>query len=82
MPSGAFSHRDTFRALGRLIVERQVVSTESTLSAIAELMAFRHVATKIYGFLIDEAKLDVIVARINTEHTSIMLIVRRLLESV
>jgi hypothetical protein len=82
LPSGALSHCDIFRVFERLLTKQQVEIEEKTLRAIAEFMAFRHVATKIYGFLTDEAKLNVIVARIGVEHTNIVLIVQQLLASI
>ena len=49
------------QALEAMAVDYQVTLEPRTLRICLELMAFRHVATKIYGFLIDEAKLAVIV---------------------
>jgi len=54
----------------------------STLNTVLELMAFRHVATKIYGFLIDDDKLEVIVGRIRNEHDNISKLVSQVLETV
>jgi len=71
--SGAFSHRDTLRTLEVIAGEYEVdldphtLQNPHTLQICLELMAFRHVATKIYGFLIDEAKLIVIVSNPNSE---------------
>jgi len=45
-------------------------------------MAFRHVATKIYGFLIDDDKLEVVVDRIKNEHDNISKLVSQVLEAV
>jgi hypothetical protein len=45
-------------------------------------MAFRHVATKIYGFLIDEAKLAVIVSRVEDSHDNIIALIEDLLREV
>ena len=46
--SGPFSHRDTLKAFEQLVMERQIRTDEDTLLIIENLMAFRHVATKIY----------------------------------
>jgi len=70
-PSGAFSHRDTLRTFDSFITDMELQVSQETMGFIVELMAFRHVATKIYGFLIDESKLEVIVSRIQAEHTAI-----------
>lgn len=69
--SGAFSHRDTLRSFGEVVSARLPVD-DDTIVVLEELMAFRHVATKIYGFLIDREKLDVIVADILRCHSRIV----------
>ena len=81
-PSGSFSHRETLKALEVLVAEYQVTVEQETLMICLELMAFRHVVTKIYGFLIDEAKLDVIVNRIENSHAKIIALVEDLLGEV
>ncbi len=53
---------------------------DHTRQTLLELMAFRHVATKIYGFLIDENKLQLIISRITTEHENIRLLILRILQ--
>ncbi len=58
IPSGPFSHRDTLRAFETFVYERRLITPEKNLQIIENLMAFRHVATKIYGFLIDATKLS------------------------
>ncbi len=55
--SGPFSHRDILKTFEALLNERRVTPDEELLKIVENLMAFRHVATKIYGFLIDAAKL-------------------------
>ncbi len=70
-PAGAFSHPDAFRALNKLLSEYEIDFDEALPGVILELMAFRHVATKIYGFLIDEVKLYVIVEKIEQSHIEI-----------
>lgn len=81
-PSGPFSHRDAVQALEAMAVDYQVTLEPRTLRICLELMAFRHVATKIYGFLIDEAKLAVIVSRVEESHDRIIEIVENLLLEV
>ncbi|MGD1853349.1 MAG: nucleotidyltransferase family protein [Leptolyngbyaceae cyanobacterium] len=71
LPTGKFSHRDTLRQFGSLLSERNIAGSQETVVIITNLMAFRHVATKIYGFLIDAEKLNVIVEDINTHHSEI-----------
>ena len=68
---GAFSHKETVKNFNELISKLNITANQSTLNAILELMAFRHVATKIYGFLIDRDKLEVVVRRIKNEHNNI-----------
>lgn len=48
IPSGPFSHRDTLKALLSITGEKDV--DKNTIKVIENLMAFRHIATKIYGF--------------------------------
>ncbi len=81
-PSGPFSHRDAVQALEAMAVDYQVTLEPRTLRICLELMAFRHVATKIYGFLIDEAKLAVIVSRVEESHDRIIELVENLLLEV
>ncbi len=71
IPSGPFSHRDTLRTFEVLIRERQVDVDDEVLEIIENLMAFRHVATKIYGFLIDWSKLESIINEIEENHRRI-----------
>ena len=70
------------QALEAMAVDYQVTLEPRTLRICLELMAFRHVATKIYGFLIDEAKLAVIVSRVEESHDRIIELVENLLLEV
>ena len=81
LPTGKFSHRDTLRQFNILLSERNITDSQETVVIITNLMAFRHVATKIYGFLIDAEKLNVIVEDINTHHSEIEKIFYKLLET-
>ncbi|NEP20031.1 MAG: hypothetical protein F6J97_24610 [Leptolyngbya sp. SIO4C1] len=71
LPTGKFSHRDTLRQFDILLNKRNVAGFQETVIIITNLMAFRHVATKIYGFLIDADKLNAIVGDINIYHSEI-----------
>jgi len=81
-PSGAFSHKETLINFNDLVRILNISADQSTLNTVLELMAFRHVATKIYGFLIDDDKLEVVVDRIKNEHENISELVRQVLEAV
>lgn len=41
------------------------------IETIEDLMAFRHVATKIYGFLVNNAKLQAIIDKVVENHANI-----------
>jgi hypothetical protein len=51
--------------------ERHITVDEELLKVIETLMAFRHVATKIYGFLIDANKLGFVIRDIETSHSQL-----------
>ena len=82
IPTGKFSHRDTLRQFDRLLNERSIADFQETVVVITNLMAFRHVATKIYGFLIDSNKLEAIVEDISTQHREIEKMFHKLLETL
>ena len=82
LPSGQFSHRDTLKCFDSFILNTGLQNTNDTMSLIANLMAFRHVATKIYGFLIDEAKLNVVVSDIELNHQIIETLFRDLIANI
>lgn len=67
-PMGASSHRDTLRGFERLLFDKQLSPSQEILEAIENFMAFRHVATNIYGFLVDWKKLQAIVTEIQRVH--------------
>ena len=81
MPTGKFSHRDTLRRFDRVLSERAVADFQETVAVVTNLMAFRHVATKIYGFLIDADKLNTIVEDISDRHSDIERMFSQLLET-
>ena len=81
LPTGKFSHRDTLRRFASLLKDRDVSDSDETVPVITNLMAFRHVATKIYGFLIDSDKLSTIVEDINSNHGKIENIFHQLLKT-
>lgn len=68
VPTGPSSHRDTLRLFRNILEEQGVDFAEDVMRFIEEMMAFRHVATKIYGFLLDWNKLKVIVEEAETMH--------------
>lgn len=68
VPTGPTSHRDTLRLFESTLQEYSISSPRDVLRFIEDMMAFRHVATKIYGFLIDWNKLKVIVDEIDVKH--------------
>lgn len=69
IPSGPFSHRDVLKAFLSLANGRVV--DKDTIEVIENLMAFRHIATKIYGFLINWDKLKFIINEIEKNHDKI-----------
>ena len=71
IPSGPFSHRDTLKTFETFVNERSILANEKSLQIIENLMAFRHVATKIYGFLIDANKLSFVIRDIEEHHDRI-----------
>lgn len=71
IPSGQFSHRDTLKSFEALIAQKAIGADEEIIKTIENLMAFRHVATKIYSFLIDWDKLQVIIDDIENNHQQI-----------
>lgn len=77
-PAGAASHRDALRQFARLCEEIQIPLNEEVFAIMTELMGFRHVATKIYGFLIDHERLNDLVIIINEKH----LVLRQVIEQV
>jgi len=82
IPSGQFSHRDTLRVFETWVSDRGIEVDEETIKVIENLMAFRHVATKIYGFLVDWDKLQVIVSDIEANHKLIKQLFTRVLDAI
>ena len=82
IPSGQFSHRDTLRAFEAWVSGRGIDAGEGTIEIIENLMAFRHVATKIYGFLIDWNKLQVVVSDIEANHNLVKRLFVRVLDAI
>ncbi|GAB4440509.1 MAG: hypothetical protein Fur0044_36980 [Anaerolineae bacterium] len=71
IPAGQFSHRDTLKSFEALIAQKVIKADEEVIKTIENLMAFRHVATKIYSFLIDWNKLQIIIDDIEKNHQQI-----------
>jgi predicted nucleotidyltransferase len=71
IPTGPFSHRDTLRTFYAVANDRGFKVDEKSSTVIENLMAFRHVATKIYSFLVDWEKLEGIIDDIKGNHQNI-----------
>jgi hypothetical protein len=67
-PSGAATHKDTLRLFEEIATRQGVVIDKSQIDYLVQLMGFRHIATKIYGFLIDHARLILLVESIEQNH--------------
>lgn len=67
IPTGAFSHRDTIKMFYTTFAEMRIGL--EVVKAIDDLMGFRHVVTKIYGFLLDWDRLRRVVDQIAKFHT-------------
>ena len=81
-PSGPFFHRDILKIFEKLVRESGIECEESLFNAIEDLMAFRHVATKIYGFLLDWDKLKFVISEIETYHGKIRQFFLAILETL
>ncbi|MCS6886832.1 MAG: hypothetical protein NZQ09_01380 [Chloroflexus sp.] len=55
-PSGPASHKETIKLFRQ--IAPPLTNSDSPFDVIERLMAFRHVATKIYSFLLDWNKLQ------------------------
>lgn len=82
MPRGEFSHRDTLKEFQAVLANRVLKIDKKMVTTVEELMAFRHVATKIYGFLLDWNKLESIVSKILRSHKKINSLFLRVVESL
>jgi hypothetical protein len=80
IPSGPTSHRDTLRLFGEILTNVGILDTQGTMEFMENLMAFRHVTTKIYGFLIDWDKLKSIIDQIEQRHGLVKLLFDDLLK--
>lgn len=67
-PEGAFSHRDILKKFELVLKERNIYHDVNLINHLENLMAFRHVATNIYGFLIDWHKLESVITDIMNDH--------------
>lgn len=81
-PEGASSHRDTLRAFIKITEMYNILCDEQLWGIIQELMAFRHVMTKIYGFLIDLDKLKDVIEKIQRVHEQIVDLFERSLQAL
>jgi hypothetical protein len=82
IPSSQTWHRDTLRAFEKLLEESDLPLDRNLSDVVTELMGFRHVATKIYGFLIDHARLLALVKVIQTNHASLRKVVETLMNAL
>jgi hypothetical protein len=82
IPSGQFFHRDTLKTFEAIISDNEIEVDGEIVQIIENLMAFRHIATKIYGFLIDWDKLQVIVNEIDKNHGRIKQLFIAILETI
>ena len=69
IPSGAYSHRDTLNAFQATIATTAL--EPALFKTLSDLMSFRHVATKIYGFLLSPEKLQRLIDQILDDHDRI-----------
>lgn len=81
-PSGQFSHRDILRLFKDFLASTKIDYDDDLIISIENLMAFRHVATKIYSFLIDWEKLEVIITLIRNQHHQIEQLILRILKTL
>lgn len=65
-PSGPASHKETIKLFRQ--IAPPLTNSDSPFDVIERLMAFRHVATKIYSFLLDWNKLQSILDDIMQSH--------------
>ena len=82
LPSGKFSHRDILRQFEIVLTDKKLPDPKATMAIIANLMAFRHVATKIYGFLIDADKLNGVISDIEIHHGTIEQLFQALIQTL
>ncbi|HEV8711282.1 MAG TPA: hypothetical protein VGX03_00435 [Candidatus Binatia bacterium] len=80
--AGPFSHRDTLKTFETLVNEGNITADEEILKVIENLMAFRHVATKIYGFLIDATKLRFVIRDIEENHSRMRQLILNVVDAI
>jgi len=79
---GPFSHKKTLIQFFEIAQYYEITVKQHTRNSILELMAFRHVATKLYGFLIDAQKLNIVANRIRDEHQSLFELMQSILTCI
>jgi len=67
-PAGAATHKDTLRLFEEIINKSGMLIEKEQMNFLLQLMGFRHIATKIYGFLIDHERLLLLVESIEKNH--------------
>jgi hypothetical protein len=80
--SSQFSHREILKTFETLLVTHKIKTDSKILKAIEDFMAFRHVATKIYGFLLEWEKVQVITKEIEENHSQIKHLFLRVVDMV
>lgn len=80
--SGPNWHRDTLRAFEALLSEIGLPLNQDLSNVVTELMGFGHVATKIYGFLIDQDRLFALVKIIQSNHAGLRDVVEKSLDTL
>lgn len=68
IPVGSASHKETIKLFRQIALPPH---DDNLFAVIERLMAFRHVATKIYSFLLDWNKLQSILDDITQDHNAI-----------
>lgn len=80
LPSGPASHKETIKLFRSIALS--LVPDDHPFDVIERLMAFRHVATKIYSFLLDWNKLQSILDDIMQTHLALKQLIRETVDSL
>jgi hypothetical protein len=80
LPIGPASHQKILELFQNTLNKINVQYAD--FDAIKRLLGFRHVATKIYGFLIDEEKLTEVIATIQVNHAVFVDLFNRVAQKV
>ena len=80
LPTGPTSHQMILTQFQEALVNLSVPFTD--FDALKRLLGFRHVATKIYGFLIDEEKLKEVAATIQVKHVVFIELFNKIIQKI